>query len=146
MKIAMIRYCFLVVAAWMTVMANSQPSSFGKMSPLVRQAAIDVTMTSRRAAGMNDSRRLTAFVKIDKNAADSVLSHYGCRKLAQWGDIVIADIPLSHLRMLSAEPQVLRIEAGQYANALMDTTLIVVNALPVYESTPEHAAYRCAWL
>lgn len=142
MKIAMIRYCFLVVAAWMTVMANSQPLSFGKMSPLVRQAAIDATMTSTRAAGMNNSRRLTAFVKIDKNAADSVLSHYGCRKLAQWGDIVIADIPLLHLRKLSAEPQVLRIEAGQYANALMDTTLIVVNALPVYESTPEHAAYR----
>ena len=88
MKKAIIRYCFLVVAAWMTVMANSQ--SLSKMSPLVRQAAIDATMTSRRAAGMNDSRRLTAFVKIDKNAADSVLSHYGCRKLAQWGDIVIA--------------------------------------------------------
>ena len=81
MKIAMIRYCFLVVAAWMTVMANSQPSSFGKMSPLVRQAAIDVTMTSRRAAGMNDSRRLTAFVKIDKNAADSVFHTMGA---ANW--------------------------------------------------------------
>ena len=142
MNKTIIRYCFLIVAAWMTVMANSQPLALRKMSPLVRQAALEATKTSRRASGMSDNRRMTAFVKIDKNAADTVLSHHGCRKLAQWGDIVIADIPLSRLRLLSAESQVLRIEARQYANALMDTTLIAVNALPVYEATPEHAAYR----
>ena len=71
MKKAIIRYCFLVVAAWMTVMANSQ--SLSKMSPLVRRAALEATKTSRRASGMSDNRRMTAFVKIDKNAADTVL-------------------------------------------------------------------------
>lgn len=90
MKKTITRYCFLVVAAWMTVMANSQPLALGKMSPFVRQAALDAATASRRASGMNDNRRMTAFVKIDKNAADSVLSYHGCRKLAQWGDIVIA--------------------------------------------------------
>lgn len=142
MKRACIRYCFLVVAVWMTVMTHSQPLALRKMSPFVRQAAMDATRTSRRAMDSSDGRRMTAFVKVDQRVADSLLSHHGCRKLAQWGDIVIADIPLSRLGMLSVEPQVLRIEAGQCANAQMDTTLIVVNALPVYEATPEHAAYR----
>ena len=132
----------LLVATWMATTVSAQRPAFSKMSPLVRQAAMDATMVQRRAAGSHDGRRMTAFVRIEPKAADSLLAHHGCRKLAQWGDIVIADIPLSRLRMLSAEPQVLRIEAGRQATAQMDTTLSIVNALPVYEATTKHGAYQ----
>ena len=141
-KLKVVRFCMLLVATWMATTVSAQRPAFSKMSPLVRQAAMDATMVQRRAAGSHDGRRMTAFVRIEPKAADSLLAHHGCRKLAQWGDIVIADIPLSRLRMLSAEPQVLRIEAGRQATAQMDTTLSIVNALPVYEATTKHGAYQ----
>ena len=138
MKQKSIRYCLLIMATW-TIAAAAQPLTFGKMSALVRQAAME-GMAARRAANGSE-RRMTAFVRINQNAADSVLTHHGCRKLAQWGDIVIADIPLGQLRALASEPQVQRIEAGRQATAQMDSTLTAVNAWPAFTPTSEHQAF-----
>ena len=82
-----------------------------------------------------------AFVRIDRSQTDEVLARYGCRKHAQWGDICIAEIPLSALAPLSSDRAVHRIEANRPASLLMDTTATIVNALPVYEPSQRHQAY-----
>ena len=61
-----------------------------------------------------------------------MLSETGCRLLAQEGDIAIAMIPVARLQELAARHDVQRIEASPSAQPTMDTTRIVVNALPVY--------------
>lgn len=133
--------------------AEAQQAERWKMSRLVRQAVSD-GYRWRSGAGVRgneipgrtrgtaaDIRRLTAFVSIDQSRADEVLQRYGCRSLARWGDITIADIPLGSLAGLSAEQSVRRIEASGPASLQSDTTAIVVNAQPVYEATATHQAY-----
>jgi len=113
----------------------AQTADFRKLSGLARQAALESTAFTR---GGNHSRTLTAFVKTDN---DDILARYGCRQYARWGDIIIASIPLNQLAALSREPSVRRIEAGARASLCVDTAAMIVNALPAYEATPNHAAY-----
>ena len=109
-----------------------------KMSRLVREAAASSAM--RKAAGP-DNRRICAFVKVDGDGAESLLKGYGCMQLARYEDVVIATIPLRNLVSLSQENQVKRIEASRSCSLQMDTTAIVVNALPVYSGTLLPQAY-----
>ena len=113
----------------------AQTADFRKLSGLARQAALESAAFTR---GENHSRTLTAFVKTDN---DDILARYGCRQYARWGDIIIASIPLNQLAALSREPSVRRIEAGARASLCVDTAAMIVNALPAYEATPNHAAY-----
>lgn len=133
-----------LVGCLMTVTAevHSQTAEAGKMSAFVRKALKESMCEQPATRGRNAQtvqRRLLAFVKV--RDGQSLLKKYDSQVYAQWGDIYIASIPLSNLAALSAEAQVERIEAKASAHQLLDTATIVINALPVYETTPVHQAY-----
>ena len=109
----------------------AQRPRYEKMSPFVREAMASALATKQLTRSQNDDRLLTAFVRIDGNAAE-VLRQYGCKELARVGDISIAAIPLSKLGALSCGKQVKRIETGRRCSIQMDTTRLVVNAEKVY--------------
>ncbi len=97
-----------------------------KMSPYVRRAAMEA---ERLDGGMNArsqgvaERRIVAFVKtVDRG----VLRRNGCRILASWDDIHIADIPMGRLQQLAMNPAVLRIEAGESCRLANDTVRSIV--------------------
>ena len=109
----------------------AQRPRYEKMSPFVREAMASALATKQLTRSQCDDRLLTAFVRIDGNAAE-VLRQYGCKELARVGDISIAAIPLSKLGALSCGKQVKRIETGRRCSIQMDTTRLVVNAEKVY--------------
>ena len=109
----------------------AQRPRYEKMSPFVREAMASALATKQFTRSQSDDRLLTAFVRIDGNAAE-VLRQYGCKELARVGDISIAAIPLSKLGALSCGRQVKRIETGRRCSIQMDTTRLVVNAEKVY--------------
>lgn len=130
----------------LVLMAYGQNVSHRKLSGYVRQAVTENRHQplTRSIDGGQKTRCITAFVRISEHQADDILLKYGCKKYAQWEDIVIASIPLEKVEALAAERTVRRIEANGRATALMDTTVIVVNALPVYEPSDSHPAYTGA--
>ena len=136
------RYMLLALLAT-TLLASAQQADYRKMSSMVRQAVLESQsrpyVHTRNGGG--GGRSIMAFVSIDRRQAAEVLSRYGCRRHAQWGDICIAEIPLSALAPLSSEHAVRRIEANRPASLLMDTTASIVNALPAYEPSLRHQAY-----
>ena len=109
----------------------AQRPRYEKMSSFVREAMASALATKQLTRSQSDDRLLTAFVRIDGNAAE-VLRQYGCKELARVGDISIAAIPLSKLGALSCGRQVKRIETGRRCSIQMDTTRLVVNAEKVY--------------
>lgn len=109
----------------------AQRPRYEKMSPFVREAMASALATKQLTRSQSDDRLLTAFVRIDGNAAE-VLRQYGCKELARVGDISIAAIPLSSLGALSCGRQVKRIETGRRCSIQMNTTRLVVNAEKVY--------------
>lgn len=122
----------------------AQSSFYGKMSPFIRRAASENnnTTTTKMAAGKQPhaTRSICAFIRITDDA-DRIMSENGCRKLAQFNDIYIADIPLHRLKSLTSLDAVKRIEARPSCMSLMDTTAAIVNALPVYAGTNLPQAY-----
>lgn len=111
----------------------AQRPDYNKMSPLVREACRDaLSMASARRVAGDGGPVLTAFVKV-ADADTDVLESHGCRILCRYGSLCVACIPLTAIAPLSLDGRVMRIEAGRRATALMDTTAVVVNALPVSE-------------
>ena len=140
------RYTLLLILVGLVLLVYSQAASHRKLSGYVRQAVAENRQKplTRSVDGGQRVRSITAFVKLEEELADDVLRKYDCKKYAQWEDIVIASIPLENVEALAAERAVSRIEANGRASALMDTTALVVNALPVYESSDSHPAYTGA--
>ena len=137
------RNALLLILVGLVLMAFGQHASQRKLSGFVRQAVVENRcLPSTRS--VQRARSITAFVRIEKGQAEQILRKYGCKQYAQWEDIVIASIPLENVEALAAERAVSRIEANGRASALMDTTALVVNALPVYESSESHPAYTGA--
>ena len=136
----------MLLLVGLVLMVYGQGASQGKLSGYVRQAVAENCQKpfTRSVDGGQRARSITAFVKLEEEQADDLLRKYGCKKYAQWEDIVIASIPLEKVEALAAERAVSRIEANGRATALMDTTALVVNALPVYESSDSHPAYTGA--
>lgn len=94
-----------------------------KMSSYVRRAVAEVRrgdgdMAAARSVGGASERHLVAFVR---TAHPHVLSGNGCRILASWDDIHIADIPFGRLDALAADSRIARIEAGEPCSVLNDT-------------------------
>lgn len=135
----------LMALMGLSLLTTAQTADRSKMSRLVRQAVADHSQQAARSrAGSQASPRqacMTAFVRIEDGETDAILQRYGCRQYARWGDVSIAEIPLSNLADLSAEPSVRRIEASPSCTLLMDTTAGIVNALPVYEKMGGHQTY-----
>ena len=137
------RNALLLILVGLVLVTYGQSASHRKLSGYVRQAVVENRrLPSTRS--VQRARSITAFVKLEKEQADNVLRKYGCKKYAQWEDIVIASIPLENVEALATERAVSRIEANGRASALMDTTALVVNALPIYESSNSHPAYTGA--
>ena len=137
------RNALLLILVGLVLMAYGQHASHRKLSGFVRQAVVENRcLPSTRS--VQRARSITAFVRIEKGQAEQILRKYGCKQYAQWEDIVIASIPLENVEALAAERAVSRIEANGRASALMDTTALVVNALPIYESSDSHPAYTGA--
>ena len=119
---------------------EAQRPSFDKMSPFVREAMVDELTNRRLTRSVGNQRILTAFVRINGDA-EKVLHRYGCRELARVGDISIAAIPLDKLGELSLCKQVTKIESGKRCSVQMDTTAVVINALPAQQGVDFSQAY-----
>jgi len=139
---------WLLMVVWVALMGVAQQKAdYRKMSRFVRKAAEEGVRSresgvrSLESVGYFEGRSITAFVCIRPEEADEVLERHHCRKYAQWGDICIVSIPLGALEALAKEPAVTRIEANQSTCLCVDTTATIVQALPVYESSPSHQAY-----
>lgn len=135
----------LLLLVSMSVMA--QKADYSKMSSLVRMAArsagrvtSDGTKYRPVAVAVKDGGSICAFVKIKDNA-DRVLQNAGCRCLARFGDIYIADIPLGSLSLLSSDKRVERIEAGRSNSLCLDTVSAIVNAEKLYSGEKLPQAY-----
>jgi len=135
------RQVWLLIAVWVALTSVAQQADYRKMSRLVRQAAADHQQRSLTRGGSDAKRTLTAFVCISPEEADALFKKHDCQKRAQWGDVCIATIPLAELSALAMEPAVTRIEANQSTSLCVDTTAAIVQALPVYESSPSHQAF-----
>ena len=121
----------------------AQRPDYTKMSPLVREAATDAIRQSRQVNSVSPKKfqpTITAFAKFSSNA-ENTIEKYGCQQLAKADDIYILSIPLNQLAGLSNERNVLRIEAGNGNRVQMDTTVTMVNALPVYSGQGLPQAY-----
>lgn len=130
----------LLLTAFTALCLHAQPADYGKLSPMVRKALMESVTTTKRA---NDTRprSLMAFVQLKDSQDEDMLLRLGCQTFARKSDIVIASIPLQALPALARQPHVLRIEASQRAQALMDTVPHSVATLPVYDGTRLPQAY-----
>ena len=123
----------------MSVMA--QKADYSKMSSMVRRATMEQKdMRHRALSRPYRTPTICAFVKINEDG-DQVLQENHCLKLAQFGNIYIASIPMSRLANLSLNKHVARIEAGERSTALMDTTHIIQRIDPLYEGMNLPQAY-----
>lgn len=134
--------CLYIYSLFVMCVFAQQPN-YNKMSPLVREAATDVIQQRRQAPSIYPEQyqpTITAFAKFSGNA-DGLIKKYRCRQLAKVDNVYILSIPLNQLAGLSNEKNVLRIEAGNGNRIQMDTTAILVNALPVYSGQGLPQAY-----
>jgi subtilisin family serine protease len=134
----MIRFFFICILVLLVQTIGAQRPVLSKMSPFVREAYYLASQHDGGAvprstrAQIRPPRSMIAFIKLSGNE-NRVLEQYGCRVLARYGGICIAEIPLTQLSALSLDGRVKRIEAGARATAQLDTTAIIVKANRVYE-------------
>ena len=134
--------CLYIFSLFVMCVFAQQPN-YNKMSPLVREAATDIIQQRRQVPSIYPEQyqsTITAFAKFSGNA-DGLIKKYSCRQLAKVDNVYILSIPLNQLAGLSNEKNVLRIEAGNGNRIQMDTTAILVNALPVYSGQDLPQAY-----
>lgn len=106
-----------------------------KLSPMVRQALVEFEAGAELATrAIASAPQMCAFVRLT-DADTTLLNRHGCRTLARWGNLFIVSFPMSSLPALSCEQSVSRIEAGKSCMALLDTTAILVNAIPAWQGT-----------
>ncbi|MGI6222560.1 MAG: S8 family peptidase [Prevotella sp.] len=130
---------FLLILFIISSSTSGWSQVWQKMSPFVRQAALEAKtpVILRSPAVRQKAMRqgvLTAFVKMSGDR-EQTLVRYGCQELGRFGSVSIVAIPLSRLSEFSMDSHVSRIESGPRATALMDSTRMQVDALPVYSGT-----------
>ncbi len=133
-------YTFLLFA--LTLPLQAQRPNYGKMSSMLRQIAHQQNhcqVKGKKARSVN-RQEICAFIRITQDA-DEVLERHSCRKLAQFGDIYIASIPLDRLNALSLDNRVTRIEANRTHSVHTDILAGNINALPVYQGEQLPQAY-----
>ncbi len=128
------RMCLFLLIILSAVSTKAQNFALGRMSPLVREAALSVrsnTSINTRAFD-RQSPAITAFIKLD-NHDTRLLKDKGCEVLSSFGPLHIASIPINQLSSLSRNKHVLRIEASRPMSASMDTTQMVLGATMAYK-------------
>lgn len=119
----------------------AQRPNYNKMSSFIRELTVQHRVSANRVKGANfKSPVVCAFIRINQDA-EAVLEEYGCQKLAQFGDIYIANIPLSSMPALSLNKNVQRIEANRVRSVKNDSIARAINALPAYEGKNMPQAY-----
>lgn len=78
----------------------------------------------------SDKSRVCAFVRL-RDGGEKALVDNGCRVLARFDDIVIADIRLSQVTALAAADGICRIEAEFGNTVALDSMAVFTDALPV---------------
>lgn len=115
--------------------AQAQQAAYHKLSPFVRQVAT-MTQAQRRQSPQDSPlarQELSAFIHTEDHA-DALFRRYGVRRLASFGPhLHIVSIPLGNIGHLSLDRRVARIEANRSCSVTMDTTRVVVNALPALQ-------------
>ena len=94
----------------------------------------------RAASAPQDDLRTCAFIE-KTDGADSVLLNNDCTILADFGDIVIADVPLSRVSSIASDNRIKRIEAEQGNVLTLDSMALHTDAVPIYEGTGLPQAY-----
>lgn len=131
---------FLKTFLWMITLwsvsfqAQAQTADFAKMSPMLRQLTTSESRIMRKAPQKGSGRHVCAFIQLKGNG-DEVLRQHGCLSLARYGNIHIADIPMTQLGPLSLCAEVTRIEARESNSILLDTTAAKLNVAPIYSGT-----------
>ena len=113
------------------LIAGSATAQIGKLSPWLRQISRPQTTAKPFRSPANDQRRVCAFIRTDDDG-QQVLRENGCRELARFGNLYIADIPISRLRTMAADPRVGRIEARPSGQVLNDSLIVNINATKAY--------------
>lgn len=94
------------------------------------------------------SKHIIAFVKTDTSTGLStdidgkdVLTDMGCKVLADWSDLFIADIPMQNLDRLAAHRNVVSIEAGEPFSLCLDTTAVLLHSDKVWNGDKVQQAF-----
>ncbi|MGM9705348.1 MAG: S8 family serine peptidase [Prevotella sp.] len=114
----------------------SAKADYSKLSSFMRMVLSEMkTGRMEKIIKAHDARGnrpgICAFVRIS-NRADSILEANDCRRLARFGDIYIADIPLNRIEALSNDKYVTRIESGRGTQTCNDSVAIQIGADAVY--------------
>lgn len=142
-----IRFSFVLCAAAIAPLfastsddntAYCQDSAASKLSSSLRRWL--PRHNDRTASAPQNDLRTCAF--IEKTAgADSVLLRNDCTILADFGDIVIADVPLSRVSSIASDSRIKRIEAEQGNVLTLDSMALHTDAMPIYKGTGLPQAY-----
>ena len=127
----------------------AQQAASKKMSTMVRMVAN--VENNNHVRSLNKAKVITsentpslcAFVRIEGDA-DAIFNRYGCRRLATFGDIYIADIPVGNLNAMACERNVLRIEASPSRTGMLERSSTVVGADKVHAGTSLPQAFTGA--
>ena len=127
----------LMPALTPTAAAQTLPHTLrSKLSPMLRTLASGegtAHAPARQHTGTGEQqRRVCAFVQTC-GSDDGLLAQNGCKVLARFGDIAIADIPITRLTALASDTRVSRIEAERGVSATLDSMSFFTHATPIYE-------------
>lgn len=139
-----IRFSFVLCAAAIAPLFastsddNTADSAASKLSSSLRRWL--PRHNDRAASAPQDDLRTCAFIE-KTDGADSVLLRNDCTILADFGDIVIADVPLSRVGNIASDSRIKRIEAEQGNVPTLDSMALHTDAVPIYEGTGLPQAY-----
>lgn len=136
--------CLLLTSVVVTMaFADRAGGRHGKMSSLVREAATRVSSPefAHLSRANIHTPLINAFVRANPEAADQVFAANGCTVYDRNGDIFIVGIPINRLNDVCSSDHISRIEASAPCTLSMDTTSILVGALPVYAGQSLPQAY-----
>lgn len=142
-----IRFSFVLCAAAIAPLfastsddntAYCQDSAASKLSSSLRRWL--PRHNDRTASAPQNDLRTCAFIE-KTDGADSVLLRNDCTILADFGDIVIADVPLSRVGNIASDSRIKRIEAEQGNMLTLDSMALHTDAVPIYEGTGLPQAY-----
>lgn len=131
------RYLLFVLFMMYLSVAVAQRPVYAKISPWLRHATRQQASSPHKMRGNKTTRpTVCAFIRLTEENTE-LLSQYGCKPLAQFGNLYIADIPLHQLSALSNHPQVKRIEAQPSGTLTLDTALTVVQIPEIQHSSTQ---------
>ena len=121
-----------------TIVVNSLQQNASEANTYEKQ--IQHLRKSNYANSSTNGKSICAFVKTTESE-NGILQKLGCRKLASFGNIHIADIPISSIPLLSLQKNVLRIEASESHTLTLDTAIVIVKGEQLHSGANLPQAY-----